>query len=97
MDILKCLYYVFAFLYVILIPSFVVGKTLYPGERLAIRTGLGMTIYIALLAIASFTAAMVLNTYVSQVLLFSIASVVTVGGLALRLARLRRRPQVLED
>jgi hypothetical protein len=97
MDILRCLYYVFAFLYVIVMPSFIVGKTLYPAERLAIRTGLGMAIYIALLAIASFAAAMLLHTHVSQVLLFSIASVVTVGGMTIRLARLRRKPQVLEE
>jgi len=97
MDILRCLYYLFAFFYVILMPSYVVGKALYPAERLPIRTGLGMAVYVALLAVASFAGAMLLNTYVSPVLLFSIASVVTVGGLTLRLARLKKRTQVLEE
>lgn len=97
MSWLQYLYYVFAFLYVIVAPSYVLGRLLYPRERLAVRMGIGMVITVTVVPLATFGLAMLLSTVMNEALLFSVASAVLVSTLALQTLRTRRRTSRIED
>ncbi len=97
MNWLVYLYYIFALAYVFLLPSYVVGKTLYPRERLAVRMGLGMVFSVTVVPALSFGLAMALSTHFSEVLLFTVASIVTLAGLAVQVARLKKKTRRLEE
>lgn len=97
MNWLIYLYYIFALSYIFLLPSYVVGKSLYPRERLAVRLGLGMVFTVAVVPALSFGLAMALSTHLSEVLLFTVASIVTLVGLAVQVARLKKKTRRLEE
>ena len=97
MNWLVYLYYIFAFIYIVFLPSYVVGKTLYPRERLAVRLGLGMVFTVAVVPALSFGLAMALSTHLSEVLLFTVASIVILAGLAVQVARLKKKTRRLEE
>jgi len=97
MTLLVYAYYLFAAAYVILLPSYIIGKVLYPTQRLALRLGIGLVVMVTIVPTGSFAIAMLLNTYVSEVLLFSVASVITVAGLSVQVSRLKRKSRELEE
>jgi hypothetical protein len=97
MDWLQYGYYVFAFLYVMVLPAYVVGRLLYPRERVAVRMGLGMVLNMTVVPMLAFGVAMVFATNLTEPLLFGAASAVIVAALVVQAVRTRRRTGKLED
>jgi undecaprenyl pyrophosphate phosphatase UppP len=85
------------FVYVIIAPAMVLGKVLYPKQRRPVRFAVGLAINISVMPTAAFGLAMATGGHVSTYLLLALATVMVVGGLALQVVRLKRRPQVLEE
>lgn len=90
-------YYAFAAFYAVLLPSYIMGKTLYPGERLAVRLGLGLVLSITVVPTLCFAVAMLFGTSMSEVVLFSVASAIMVAGLSVQTFRLKQKSRKLEE
>jgi hypothetical protein len=97
MEMMLYLYYVFALVYLFLIPAAMIGKTLYPRHQRAARIAIGMALHAAIMPTAAFALAMILQTNVSITMLYALATVIIAGGMAVQLIRLRRRTQALEE
>jgi len=97
MSALLFAYYLFALFYVLWLPAYLLGKVLYPEQRRAVRMGLGFAIVLALLPTACFGLAMVFQTVVTELMLFVVASLVSVAGVAVLLSRMKRAAGALEE
>lgn len=90
-------YYLFAAFYVIFLPSYSIGRTLYPRERLALRLGLGLVFTFTVMPVLCFGLAMALSTNINEVLIFTVASVITLVGLVVQYARAGKKTRQLEE
>jgi len=90
-------YSLFAFVYVVLLPSYALGRLVFPRERLAVRFSLGMVMTLTVTSLLTFGLAMILRTNISQPLLFGVATVIMITGGLVPLLRHRRHSRELEE
>ena len=90
-------YYLFAAFYVIFLPAYSIGRTMYPRERLALRLGVGLVFTLTVMPVLCFGLAMAFSTNINEVLIFTVASIITLGGLMVQYARAGKKTRQLED
>ena len=96
MSIWILLYDLFALIYVIWIPAQMVGRTLYPDEAYPVRTGWGLLLVVTLLPVACLLLSVGLETAISAVMIYTLATVVTLLGAAIQVKRFHQRTQRLD-
>jgi len=87
----------FAFFYVLFLPSYILGRALAPQHHALPRFLLGALTVLLTLPLMSMLMAAVLDIAMNTVLLYTLASLCILAGAFVQLRRYRRRTRVLES
>jgi FtsH-binding integral membrane protein len=97
MGVSDILFYVFAFLYGIWLPAFLLGKVLYPAQKKSVQTAIGLAMTLTVGPMLCFGLALLFRTNMSAWLMFSVSTAMIVTGIALRVIRMRKQSRELEE